>query len=205
MKKFLFAVFIFCIGGVFYSQKNVFPQKLEVYYFPTKDAAKIIEYDFRFDLNITDYEKVSLDFKKKIKAKKYSKEKYTFNIYKVVKENYRYKKDTNQSKVIISLACKKKNSTDVNTYCSEMEELFSNALGREVRVSIKFPDVYVSFDTNNAVFSFGSSAQETLYEGTRVTLKWIQPIYYMELVIQYDDANPDAVDVSKYLKEDIGK
>lgn len=86
-----------------------------------------------------------------------------------------------------------------------MEELFSNALGREVRVSIKFPDVYVSFDTNNADFSFGSSAQETLYEGTTVTLKWIQPIYYMELVIQYDDANPDAVDVSKYLKEDIGK
>ena len=97
MKKFLFAVFIFCIGSVFYSQKNPFPKKMEVYYFPTKDAAKIIEYDFRFDLNITDYEKASLDFKKKIKSKKYSKEKYTFNIYNVVKENYKYKKDTNQS------------------------------------------------------------------------------------------------------------
>ena len=84
MKKFLFAVFIFCIGDVFYTQKNPFPKKMEVYYFPTKDAAKIIEYDFRFDLNITDYEKASLDFKKKIKAKNYSKEKYTFNIYKVV-------------------------------------------------------------------------------------------------------------------------
>ena len=201
MKKKLLVLLMLCLGSVFYAQ-TFYPEVVSLTYFPPRNTARISDKWIRIDSDTGNFENDAKIFEKLVKSKKYSKTKYDFKIYKVLNEEYMCK---SESEVRISLGTKDKDISDVDAYCAEIAELFSNVIKRDVSVSIQFPNVYVSFDTKDADFRYISSAQEVIEEGSQVTLKWIQPIGSLFFSVQYKLPESAEKDISEYVTKEIGK